>query len=90
MPYQPENPPQEASPELAQYILDELRRVAAEFNLQSEGEREVVNVVPPKPRTGQIVYADGTNWNPGGGAGTYEYTGGGTNGWRMLATGTQY
>ena len=32
--------------------------------------------VPVKPRTGMIVYADGTNWNPGSGAGVYVYVAG--------------
>ena len=32
--------------------------------------------VPLKPKTGMIVYADGTNWNPGSGAGVYVYMGG--------------
>lgn len=31
------------------------------------------NVVPDKPRSGDIVYADGTNWNPGSGQGFYGY-----------------
>jgi hypothetical protein len=30
---------------------------------------------PAKPRTGMLVYADGTNWNPGSGAGVYVFTG---------------
>ena len=29
-----------------------------------------------KPRDGDIRYADGTNWNPGSGAGIYAYVGG--------------
>ena len=28
---------------------------------------------PPKPRDGMIVYADGTQWNPGSGEGYYGY-----------------
>lgn len=29
---------------------------------------------PPKPRTGDVAYADGTDWNPGaGGEGAYVY-----------------
>jgi len=27
---------------------------------------------PGKPRDGNIVYADGTNWDPGSGAGLYQ------------------
>ena len=34
------------------------------------------NRAPDKPRVGQTVLADGTNWNPGSGAGVYTYYGG--------------
>lgn len=37
--------------------------------------------VPLKPRDGMIVLADGTNWNPGSGAGFYGYRAGS---WRFL------
>jgi hypothetical protein len=38
---------------------------------------EQTNVAPDKPRNGDIRYADGTNWNPGGtGEGIYAYTNG--------------
>ena len=33
------------------------------------------NVEPDKPRTGDVRLADGTNWNPGSGAGFYGYYG---------------
>ena len=38
-----------------------------------------LNVEPTKPRTGMIVLADGTNWNPGSGAGYYGYHSGSWN-----------
>jgi hypothetical protein len=31
---------------------------------------------PSRPRDGLIVYADGTDWNPGSGRGLYVYDGG--------------
>jgi len=31
---------------------------------------------PSNPQEGMVVWADGTNWNPGSGAGLYEYRGG--------------
>ncbi len=31
------------------------------------------NAAPAKPRDGQLVYADGTNWDPGDGEGFYAY-----------------
>lgn len=33
-------------------------------------------VAPAKPSEGTVANADGTNWNPGGGAGLYQYLGG--------------
>lgn len=30
-------------------------------------------VAPSKPREGMVANANGTNWNPGGGAGLYQY-----------------
>jgi len=38
------------------------------------------NAAPARPQDGQIAYADGTNWNPGGGGqGIYCYYGGAWN-----------
>ena len=38
------------------------------------------NAAPAKPQDGMIAYADGTNWNPGGGGqGFYGYYGGAWN-----------
>lgn len=37
------------------------------------------NAAPARPVTGLTVLADGTNWNPGSGAGVYTYYGGSWN-----------
>lgn len=37
---------------------------------------QVLHVAPERPRDGMIVHADGTDWNPGSGAGFYGRTGG--------------
>ena len=42
----------------------------------SAGIREVTYVAPLKPRKGMLRFADGTSWNPGAGAGYYQYKGG--------------
>lgn len=34
------------------------------------------DVEPTKPEEGMLRYADGTNWDPGSGAGLYRYTSG--------------
>ena len=38
--------------------------------------RRIWYVEPPRPREGDLVFADGTEWDPGAGAGYYERTGG--------------
>ena len=62
--------------ELPDYLFDELNRLGdIVFNLDTF-RLEVTNIPlgPPKPRDGDIRYADGTNWNPGsGGEGIYAY-----------------
>jgi hypothetical protein len=37
------------------------------------------NAAPAKPFSGMTVYADGVNWNPGGGEGVYTYYAGAWN-----------
>lgn len=41
-----------------------------------------LSVVPAKPRTGVIVYADGVNWDPGSGEGLYRFDS--TSVWRFI------
>jgi hypothetical protein len=36
---------------------------------------EQLNAAPAKPQNGMIVWADGTNWDPGSGEGMYAYHG---------------
>lgn len=77
--YQPKFPP--FSPDVAAltaYVSDELQSVA-----QSQGDTvdfiqlNVLNAAPSKPRAGQIVCADGVNWQPlGAGGGYFGYFGG--------------
>lgn len=37
---------------------------------------KVLYAAPAKPRESDIVFADGTTWNPGAGRGLYQYVGG--------------
>lgn len=36
----------------------------------------ITYVAPARPQEGMVINADGTTWNPGGGAGLYQYLGG--------------
>lgn len=75
MAYTPEILPR--GQDLAEYLQRELSRIAAEFTLIEEGRgKPILYVEPPKLRDGMLVYADGTAWNPGSGAGFYERRGG--------------
>lgn len=39
---------------------------------------QVLHVQPVKRKAGDVVYADGVDWNPGSGEGLYRYTLGGS------------
>jgi hypothetical protein len=79
--YTPKFPPQNAEG-LAQYVFDELQAIAqSQSDTMDFIQLNTLNAAPTKPRNGMVVLADGTNWNPGSGAGYYGYRGGS---WRKL------
>jgi hypothetical protein len=57
------------------YLQEELKRISIATNNAADGNFEVNHIEPTKPREGDVRYADGTDWNPGTGAGVYVYTG---------------
>jgi hypothetical protein len=62
---------------LVEYLSAELRRISEELGQLAEGRGfPSLHAEPLKPRDGMIVLADGTDWNPGSGAGFYERKGG--------------
>ena len=66
---------------LPAYLARELQALAQSLVSVKEFEiLKTLNVAPIRPREGMIVKADGTNWNPGSGAGFYGYRAG----WRFL------
>lgn len=69
--YTPDFVPQEYD---SAFLLNEHRRIS-----QALEELEVTTirlvpqgVEPLRPREGDVAFANGTNWNPGAGAGAYE------------------
>jgi hypothetical protein len=66
--------PQNAN-ELPRFIIDELQKLKAGLDILSAGHLDKAHAEPPRPRDGDIRYADGTDWNPGSGAGIYYYNG---------------
>lgn len=70
--------------EVARYFYDELQRISEALQLVQQGQfLPELHVAPDKPRNGRIVYADGTDWNPGFGKGIYFYDG---SAWQPLHT----
>lgn len=59
------------------YLQRELEAIAEAFKRVQDGRfLQTLNVAPTKPREPTVAVADGTNWNPGSGAGLYVYYGG--------------
>ena len=62
--------------ELNSYLQDLEYRIEEAFRVGdfSSINLNALNVAPDKPRNGDLVHADGSNWNPGSGEGVYFYT----------------
>jgi len=61
--------------DLGGYVVSELKRLGDILLNQSLIRIDRIHTEPSKPRTGDIRYADGTDWNPGSGEGIYFYNG---------------
>lgn len=60
--------------ELHLYLAQELNQISLAFQRVANGELlETLHNEPAKPRDGLFALADGTDWNPGSGAGAYCY-----------------
>ncbi len=64
--------------DLRTWISNELLRVSNAFTTTSQTTTiPVITAAPSKPQIGQVVFADGTSWNPNNGRGLYYYDTGG-------------
>lgn len=72
----PSGDPADEASKVREWMEKELRNVAQTFANQGFVQATVLNEEPPRPRNGMIVYADGTDWNPGSGEGFYGYQNG--------------
>lgn len=73
-------PPPRGNPELNslyQALTQEFKNLAMELAKDKFLHLVSQNVAVDNPRVGMVAYADGTNWNPGYGAGIYAYDGAG-------------
>lgn len=62
---------------LSNSLRIELIRLVQHLNSQNDSiALRTLHAEPTRTMEGMVVKADGTNWNPGGGAGVYAYIGG--------------
>lgn len=74
--YTPEEAPIGGNIEdLVAYLRRELLRISGAFQYETIVLKELHNE-PAKPSEGELANADGTDWNPGHGAGIYVYLNG--------------
>lgn len=77
MAYVPKTPPEfDTLTQFKAWVEEELRSLAIELNRTRILELEQSYREPAKLRDGMIIFADGTSFDPGAGAGTYERRGG--------------
>ena len=69
------SPVPENKDDLIRYLRQELQAIQFAMSAIADGQLDVTTVAPTKPRDGMLRRADGTNWNPGSGAGVYCYYG---------------
>lgn len=80
--YTPANPPPTPdAKQITAWVYRELQRVSDALRVYDALRMNPLAVAPTKPRKGDIVYAEGTHWNPGSGEGVYVFDG---STWNML------
>jgi len=78
MSYRPLNVPTDPA-QLPQFLRQELENISRGFAKFPFLFLDEQHAPPQKPQLGMIYLADGTDWNPGGGAGYYGYHSGAWN-----------
>ena len=79
--YKPEPPPADLPPSAQRYLDTELNRIASILQaLLSPALASLIRLAPTEqapeaPSPGDLVYASGTTWDPGSGAGYYFWNG---------------
>lgn len=54
-------------------VVEELYKISAIVTALARLNLPPTHVAPTRPREGDTLLADGTNWNPGAGKGVYTY-----------------
>lgn len=65
------NPAPDNPEDLPKYIFEELLKLQGALEENPIKFIEVKNVAPERIKQGDIIYGDGTNFNPGAGEGIY-------------------
>lgn len=73
----------ESFEDVQEFLLRALQQLEQAINEVSEVQLTELNAAPAYPQHGKLYFADGTNWNPGGGRGYYGYDSTGPT-WRKL------
>ena len=77
--YRAIGPPTVQDKAFADWVERELAAIELAFVDFDFLQLKELNAVPVRPRAGMVVFADGTNWNPGSGIGFYGYHSGAWN-----------
>jgi hypothetical protein len=72
--YSPGDPPIDPG-QLQRFLREELAKISASISALAAGHLDKTTEAPAKQRDGDIRYADGANWDPGGGKGLYMFNG---------------
>lgn len=70
--YSPNDAPEDPA-QIRRFLREELAKISAAITALAAGHLDKSYAEPEKPRDGDVRYADGTMWNPGGGRGFYFY-----------------
>lgn len=73
MSYVPSLPSSTEPKDILEWVGRELTLISQEFNSGDFYLLKELHSEPVKPRTGMVVFADGTDWDPGDGRGYYGY-----------------
>lgn len=73
MPYQPTAVPHRTPPGLKEWLARQFRLIANELSAPRAQllTLDQLSESPARPVDGMLVYADGSNWDPGSGEGFY-------------------
>lgn len=70
--YQHAIPPEDYR-QLLEFIERELASVSSSVDSIANGDMDILYAEPIRTYPGLVVYADGTEWDPGSGEGIYRY-----------------